>query len=412
MAALGQDAAPESVGMSSERLARVDRHFQRYIDDGRLTGWQIAVARHGKVVHHSVSGRRDVANDLPVEADTIWRIFSMTKPITAVLALQLWEEGAFQLNDPVYRYIPAFRTTKVWRSGSVNAPILDPVVEKMRLWQLFAHTSGLTYGFMYAHPVDELYRRAGFEWGMPKDMNHLEGMCDVLASLPLLFQPGSEWNYSMGLDVLGRVLEVVSGQPLDELMRTRLLEPLGMHETTWHVPEAHQSRLGVLYGAQPGTRKAIALGQMGEAALHPPKIFGGGGGLQSTAFDYHRFTQMLVNGGELDGVRILSPRTVKYMASNHLPNNADLTAVGRPLFAETAFDGVGFGLGVSVSLDPVKSRVPGNAGEFAWGGAASTAFWIDPVDDLTVSFFTQLMPSSTHPIRPQLKQLVYQAILD
>ena len=411
MAALAQDATPESVGMSSERLARLDTHFQRYLDDGRLPGWQISVARRGKVVHHSLRGARDLANDLPVEADTIWRIFSMTKPITAVLALQLWEEGAFELNDPVHRYIPSFEHTRVWRSGSVTAPVLEPITETLRLWQLFAHTSGLTYGFMYNHPVDELYRRAGFEWGSPAGCN-LEGVCDVLAGLPLLFQPGSEWNYSMGLDVLGRVLEVVSGQPLDELMRTRLLHPLGMHETTWHVPEAHHSRLASLYGAHPTTRQAVPLEQMGQAAKHPPAFLGGGGGLQSTAYDYHRFTQMLANGGELDGVRILSPRTVRYMASNHLPNNADLTAFGRPLFSETTFDGVGFGLGVSVTLDPVAGRVPGNAGEFAWGGAASTAFWVDPADELVVQFFTQLLPSSVHPIRSQLKQLVYQAILD
>ncbi|HRB04982.1 MAG TPA: serine hydrolase domain-containing protein, partial [Ilumatobacteraceae bacterium] len=370
MAALAQDATPESVGMSSERLARIDHHFQQYIDDGRLSGWQISVARRGKVVHHSVSGQRDLANSLPVEADTIWRIFSMTKPITAVLALQLWEEGLFELTDPVHKFIPAFKDTKVWRAGSVNAPVLEPITETMQVWQLFAHTAGLTYGFMYGHPVDNLYRLAGFEWGMPGE--NLEEMCNNLAKLPLLFQPGTEWNYSMGLDVLGRILEVVSGQPLDELMRTRLLEPLGMHETTWHVPEAHHSRLASLYGAHPTTRQAVPLEQMGQAAKHPPAFLGGGGGLQSTAYDYHRFTQMFANGGELDGVRILSPRTVRYMASNHLPNNADLTAFGRPLFSETTFDGVGFGLGVSVTLDPVAGRVPGNAGEFAWGGAAST----------------------------------------
>jgi CubicO group peptidase (beta-lactamase class C family) len=391
MSTLRIEADPESVGMSASRLARIDQHFRRYVDDGRLPGWQIAIARHGRVVHHSLYGNRDVAANLPVETDTIWRIYSMTKPITAVLALQLWEEGAFELNDPLHRYIPAFRDTRVWRAGSVNNPVLDPQVDPVRLWQLFAHTAGLTYGFMYNHPVDDLYRRAGFEWGMPGE--NLADMCDQLARLPLLFQPGSEWNYSMGLDVLGRVLEVVSGTPLDELMRERLLAPLGMHETTWHVPEAHLGRLARLYGAH-------------------PQIFGGGGGLVSTAADYQRFVQMLCNGGELDGVRILSPRSVKYMASNHLPNNADLTAFGRPLFSETAFDGVGFGLGVSVTIDPVKGRVPGNAGEFAWGGAASTAFWIDPVEDLTVTFFTQLLPSSVHPIRSQLKQLVYQSLVD
>ncbi len=402
---------PESVGMSSDRLARIDRHFRQYVDDGRLPGWQVVVARHGLVVHSSTYGHRDIEEGLPVEDDTIWRIYSMTKPITAVLALQLWEEGAFELNDPVHRYIPAFKNTKVWRAGSVTSPVLDPMVETMKLWQLFAHTAGLTYGFMYNHPVDELYRRAGFEWGMPKDVD-LGGMCDILAGLPLLFQPGTEWSYSMGLDVLGRVLEVVSGQSLDELLRTRLLEPLGMHETTWHVPDDKHHRLARLYGANPATRQAMKLDMMGDAAKSPPQAFLGGGGLQSTAHDYQRFVQMLVRGGELDGVRILSPRTVEFMASNHLPDNADLTQFGRPLFSETAFDGVGFGLGVSVTLDPVKGKVPGNTGEFAWGGAASTAFWVDPADDLTVTFFTQLLPSSVHPIRSQLKQLVYQSMLD
>jgi CubicO group peptidase (beta-lactamase class C family) len=264
---------------------------------------------------------------------------------------------------------------------------------------------------MYNHPVDELYRRAGFEWGLPKDVD-LAGMCDALAGLPLLFQPGSEWSYSMGLDVLGRVLEVVSGESLDTLLTSRLLEPLGMRETTWHVPEADHGRLARLYTAHPATRAAVPLDMMGDAAIRPPQAFLGGGGLQSTAYDYQRFVQMLANGGSLDGVQILSPRTVRYMGSNHLPGNADLTEFGRPLFSETTFDGVGFGLGVSVTIDPVKGRVPGNAGEFAWGGAASTAFWVDPVDDLTVTFFTQLLPSSTHPLRSQLKQLVYQAMLD
>lgn len=401
----------ESVGMSTERLGRIDRHFARYVEDRRLTGWQVLVARHGKVVHHTCHGLRDAEAGLPVEADTIWRIFSMTKPITAVLALQLWEEGAFELKDPVAKYIPSFATTRVWRSGSVNNPVTDPQTEPMQLWQLFAHTAGLTYGFMYNHPVDELYRRAGFEWGVPPGTD-LGGICDVLAGLPLLFQPGSEWSYSMGLDVLGRVLEVVSGQPLDQLLEDRLLAPLGMTETTWHVPDAHHARLARLYAANPADRTAFPLDTMGDAAKVPPPAFLGGGGLQSTMADYHRFTQMLVNGGELDGVRILSPRTVRYMASNHLPENQDLTAFGRPLFSETTFDGVGFGLGVSVTVDPVKGKVPGNPGEFAWGGAASTAFWVDPVDDLTVIFMTQLLPSSTHPIRTQLKQLVYQAMLD
>jgi CubicO group peptidase (beta-lactamase class C family) len=411
MTQLKVEAEPESVGISSARLARIAKHFQTYIDDGRLPGWQITVARHGKVVYHALSGARDMVSAAPVEADTIWRIYSMTKPITAVLALQLWEEGAFELNDPVHRFIPSFGDTKVWHSGTVAEPVLEPLAAPMRLWHLLTHTSGLTNGFMRAHPVDAMYRDAGFDLGVPVDSD-LATLCDKIAALPLVFQPGSEWNYSMGFDVLGRLLEVVSGQALDELLRTRLFEPLGMHETTWHVPKTEHDRVAKLYGAQPGTLIAVPLDKIGEAALRPPGVLLGGGGLQSTAYDYHRFAQMLVNEGELDGVRILSPRTVRYMASNHLPGKVDLTAFGRPLFSETTFDGVGFGLGVSVTIDPVKARIPGNAGEFGWGGAASTAFWVDPVDRLTVQFFTQLLPSRTHPIRSQLKQLVYQALLD
>lgn len=411
MTQLQVEAEPEAVAMSSERLARIATHFQRYIDDGRLPSWQISVARRGKVVYHALSEPRDVPSSTPVAADTIWRIFSMTKPITAVLALQLWEEGAFDLNEPLHRFIPAFRDTKVWSSGSVEAPELEPLATPIRMWHLLTHMSGLTYGFMRSHSVDAIYRDAGFDFGVPRGVD-LEGMCDKIASLPLLFQPGTEWNYSVSFDVVGRVLEVISGKPLDELMRTRLFEPLGMHETTFHVPEANHTRVARLFGAQPGTRLAVPLDVQGEAALRPPRVLGGGGGLQSTAFDYHRFTQMLVNEGTLDGARILSPRTVRYMASNHLPGHVDLSAFGRPLFSETTYDGVGFGLGVSVTIDPVKTRVPGNVGEFGWGGAASTAFWVDPVDQLVAQFFTQLLPSRTHPIRREFRQLVSQALLD
>lgn len=405
------EAEPESVGIASERLGRIAKHFQKYIDDGRLPGWQISVARHGKVVYHALAGAGDMENGVPLTADTIWRIYSMTKPIIAVLTMQLWEEGAFDLNDPLHRFIPSFRETKVWRTGTVESPELEPLAAPVRLWHLLTHTSGLTNGFMRAHPVDAIYREAGFDLGFRAGVD-LEATCDTLATLPLLFQPGTEWNYSMGFDILGRVLEVVSGQPLDELMRSRLSAPLGMNETTWHVPEANHARVAKLYGAQPATRIAILLDQAGEAALRPPLVFSGGGGLQSTAYDFHRFTQMLINHGELDGVRILSPRTIRLMTSNHLPGAADLATVGRPIPSDTIFEGVGYGLGVSVTLDPAKSRSAGNAGEFGWGGAASTAFWVDPVDQLTVQFFTQLLPSGTHPIRRQLRQLVYQALLD
>jgi CubicO group peptidase (beta-lactamase class C family) len=289
--------------------------------------------------------------------------------------------------------------------------MLQGCTEPMRMWHLFTHTAGLTYGFLNAHPVDALYRAAGFEWGVPAGADLAE-VCDRLAALPLLFQPGSEWNYSMSIDVLGRVVEVLSGQPLDEFFRTRIFEPLGMADTGFFVPEADQHRLAALYTPAPGTRALVRADAMGAAALRPPAALLGGGGCVSSAHDYHRFMQCLARGGALDGVRLLGPRTVDYLATNHLPGDADLTAYGRPLFAETAFDGVGFGLGVSVTVDPAAAKVPGSVGDYGWGGAASTWFMIDPVEDLTVLFLTQLLPSSTHPIRSLLKLLVHQALVD
>jgi CubicO group peptidase (beta-lactamase class C family) len=402
---------PADVGMDAGRLGRIGTHFRRYVDAGLLPGFTLCVARRGQVAHLDAYGHRDIEAGAPMELDTVVRIYSMTKPITSVAAMLLWEEGAFELKDPVSRFVPAFADTRVWRGGSVTSPVTEPRTEELSIWHLLSHTSGLTYGFLYAHPVDELYRRAGFEWGVPPGLDLAE-VCDRVAGLPLLFQPGREWNYSMATDVLGRVVEVVSGQRLDEFLAERVLGPLGMHETGFFAPEAEHHRLAALYGARPGTRQAMRLDAMGDTARTPPTFLGGGGGLVSTLRDYHRFATMLLREGQLDGVRLLGPRTVRYMATNHLPGGADLTGFGRPLFAETAFDGVGFGLGFSVTVDPAKAKVPGSVGDFAWGGAASTAFWVDPAEELTVVFLTQLLPSSTHPIRSQLKQLVHQALVD
>jgi CubicO group peptidase (beta-lactamase class C family) len=321
----------------------------------------------------------------------------------------LWEEGAFELKDPVARFIPAFEDVRVYVRGSAQKPLTAPAAEPVRLWHLLTHTSGLTYGFHHAHPVDEMYRAAGFEWSTPAGPD-LAACCEAWARMPLLFEPGTEWNYSVASDVLGRVVEVVSGQSLDAFFAERIFAPLGMRETGFHVAEADAGRLAALYTPDPSTGRAVRNDGMGTAALRPPDALCGGGGLVSTAADYHRFTQMLLGEGELDGVRLLGPRTVRYMASNHLPS--DLEEFGRPLFAETTFEGVGFGLGFSVVVDPVLGRYPSSPGEFAWGGAASTAFWVDPLEELTVLFFTQLLPSSTYSIRPQLHQLVHQALLD
>ncbi|MFM8531531.1 MAG: serine hydrolase domain-containing protein [Ilumatobacteraceae bacterium] len=407
---------PSEVGLAPDRLARLDAHVARYVDDGRLSGWQMVVTRDGKLAHAARCGLADREAGRPVADDTVWRIYSMTKPITAVAALMLWEEGKFELNDPVRRFIPEFGDSKVFLGGTFLKPVLGPQTEPMRIWHLLTHTAGLTYGFMYSHPVDELYRRAGLEWGFPRDLD-LAGLCSLFAGLPLLFQPGSEWNYSVATDVLGRVVEVASGMRLADFLRQRIVEPLGMRDSGFFLPEDQAHRLSALYAASPkrdsdGVVRAVRADGADRGALVPPKADGGGGGLVSTTPDYVRFAEMLRRGGELNGQRLLSPRNVSYMASNHLPGNADLAEFGRPLFAETPYDGVGFGLGVSVTLDPAAAKTPGSVGDFGWGGAASTWFMVDPVEDLTVTFMTQLMPSSTHPIRSQVKQLLHQALVD
>jgi CubicO group peptidase (beta-lactamase class C family) len=407
------DAA--EVGLDSERLKRLDAHFAGYVADGRLPGWLLTVRRHGRLVHVARCGSRDVEAGLPVTDDTVWRIYSMTKPITSVAAMLLYEEGAVALTDPVSAFIPSFADVRVFVGGSDLRPVTVPATEPVRVWHLLTHTAGLTYGFHRSHPVDALYRAAGFEGGSPRDVD-LAQACDLWAGLPLLFQPGTEWNYSVATDVLGRVVEVASGQRLDEFFADRIFGPLGMTDTAFWAGPAAQPRLAALYGPGPDGR-AARLDALGRWVLKEPRMLVGGGGLVSTAADYDRFTQMLLHrpgspAGELDGIRLLSPRTVAYMARNHLPGGVDLETFGRPLFAEVPFRGVGFGLGFGVLIDPVPGKVVGSAGEISWGGAASTAFWVDQAADLTVSFFTQLLPSSTHPIRTQLRQLVYQALTD
>ncbi len=404
---------PAEVGFDPDRLRRIDGHFARYVDDGRLAGWLITVSRRGRLAHVSCYGARDAEAGLPVEPDTLWRVYSMSKPVTSVAAMMLYEEGAFELTDPVSRFIPSFGDVRVYTGGSDQRPVTVPATEPVRVWHLLTHTAGLTYGFHRVHPADALYRAAGFD--LAPSPVPLEEACDIWAGIPLLFQPGAEWNYSVATDVLGRVIEVASGQPLDEFLRSRVFEPLGMTDTGFYAPQPELPRLAALYGLGPD-RKAVRLDALGEAARKPPVMLSGGGGLVSTAADYHRFTQMLLGraespAGEFRGVRLLSPQTVAYMGRNHLPGGADLEKFGRPLHAEAPFRGVGFGLGFAVVLDPVPGKVICSAGELSWGGAASTAFWIDPAEELTVSFFTQLIPSSAHPIRSQLRQLVYQALL-
>jgi CubicO group peptidase (beta-lactamase class C family) len=391
---------PAEAGFDARRLARIDSHYARYVDEGKLPGFLAVIARDGQVVHVARAGMRDVEAGLPVETDTLWRIYSMTKPITAVAAMLLWEEGAFELKDPVATFIPSFGDVRVWSGGSQNKPVTVPAAEPVRIWHLLTHTAGLTYGFHYADPVDGIYRAHGYEWGTPPGVD-LAAACDAWAGMPLLFQPGSEWNYSVSTDVLGRVIEVVSGQPLDAFFGERIFDPLGMSDTGFGARDP--DRLAALY--EPGLKRND---RMGGAALREPDLLSGGGGLVSTAADYHRFTRTLLAGG----APLLGTRTLRYMARNHLPGGAELKAIARPTISETYNDGMGFGLGFSVVLDPAATKVACSPGELAWGGAASTAFWVDPVERITAHFFTQLLPSSTYPLRSQFRQLVYQALVD
>lgn len=369
------------------------------------------VSRRGDIAHHSTYGVRSFESKEPFAEDTVVRLYSMTKPLTTIAAMQLVEQGLVQLKDPVAKFIPAFSATPVYRSGSVQKPMTEPQTLPMLVWHLMTHMSGLTYGFHNTHPVDAMYRNQGFEWGQPEDID-LAACCERWAQLPLVFQPGTEWNYGISTDVLGRIVEVVSGLDLEEYFQQHILGPLGMTDTSFYIDDANRkSRLAELYIPHPETGVATSA----PAFLRRPErpsMLSGGGGLYGTAADYMRFCQMILNGGALDGERVIGRHTLDYMGKNHLPGNVDLEAIGRPLFAESAFVGVGFGLGFSVVIDAAASKVPSTTGEMAWGGAASTAFWVDPAEDLAVVFLTQLLPSSTHAIRPELKQLVYQALVD
>ncbi len=407
------EADPAEVGLDAQRLRRIDARLARYVDEGKLPGWLVTVSRHGKLVHVASRGQRDTEAGLPVEADTVWRLYSMTKPITSVAAMMLYEEGAFELTDPVSKFVGSFGNVRVFSGGTDFAPVTVPATEPVQIWHLLTHTAGRTYGFHRAHPVDAMYRAAGFDIGTRVTMD-LATACDKWASMPLLFQPGKEWAYSVATDVLGRVVEVASGMSLDEFFASRILGPLGMTDTAFHPSQEQRPRMAALYVRGRGG-EATRADHLDETA-QPPVMLSGGGGLIGTAADYNRFMAMLLNlpsspAGSLDGVRLLSPRTVAYMGSNHLPGNADLEAFGRRLFAEVPFRGIGFGLGFAVVIDPVPGEVICSAGEMSWGGAASTAFWVDPAEGLAVSLFTQLIPSSAYPLRSQLRQLVYQAIV-
>jgi CubicO group peptidase (beta-lactamase class C family) len=411
---------PETVGFSSSRLAKLDEVMaSRYIDGGFLPGFLTKVYRKGHLVHTGVAGHMDLERDKPMREDAIFRIYSMSKPITAVALMMLVEEGALGLDDLVHHHIPSWKRMGVYASGMPtllpDQPpqfITTPTERAMKVVDLVTHTSGLTYGFMMRTGVDAAYRKAKIN-----DFNTeggLSGMMEQLSQIPLEFSPGTRWNYSVSIDVMGYLVEACSGLSFGEFLRTRLFEPLGMNDTAFFVPEDKVERFSSCYQPKPGGGLKLQDDAQKSTYSKLPALESGGGGLVSTAHDYLRFCTMMLNGGVLDGVRILSPKTVELFSLNHLPDGQGLAEMAPPgAFSESGYDGIGFSIGCGVNIDVAKTRLPGTLGEYFWGGAASTAFWIDPKEQLTVVFMTQVMGTDARlTLRRDLRTLVYSAMTE
>jgi len=405
-------ASPESVGMSKAALDRIEAHLKRrYVDAGRFPGTQTLVYRRGKVVHCAVQGFADVERKVPVRDDTIFRIYSMTKPITSVAFMMLFEEGRVALDEPVAKYIPQWKDLGVFVGGIAPNFLTRPPTRPMLIVDLLRHTSGLTYGIQQRSNVDAAYRERKI--GAIEIVGSLDGMIEELAKIPLEFSPGEAWNYSVSTDVIGYLVGKISGMPFEQFLKERIFNPLGMTDTDFHVPKEKAHRLAACYSADvKGGSFALQDDPATSPFLTPPTFVSGGGGLCSTTADYLTFCRALINRGELGGVRLVGPKTLQLMTSNHLPGGLYLPALSRSMFSESTYDGIGFGLGFGVNMEPAKTLLPGSAGEYYWGGAASTAFWIDPAEELIAIFMTQVLPSSAYPVRRELRTLVYSAITE
>ena len=411
---------PETVGMSKARLARLDEVMKRrYVDGGYLPGMLTYVYRKGQLLHTSLCGAMDLERGKKMREDAIFRIYSMSKPITAVALMMLVEEGLVGLDDPVATHIPAWEGLAVYASGVPSllpdarpSFMTTPVVRPMKVIDLATHTSGLTYGFMMRTAVDAAYRRGKI--ADRQAAGGLQGMVDQLAQLPLDFSPGTAWNYSVAIDVLGYLVEKLSGMSFGEFLEKRLFKPLGMHDTAFHVPANKTERFTSCYQPRKGGGLDIQDDAGKSTYAKPPRLESGGGGLVSTIHDYMRFCTMMLNGGALGDVRILSPKTVELFSLNHLPNGQGLAEMAPPgAFSESGYDGIGFSIGCGVNIDVAKTRLPGTLGEYFWGGAASTAFWIDPKEELTVVFMTQVMGTDARlTLRRDLRTLVYSAMTE
>jgi CubicO group peptidase (beta-lactamase class C family) len=408
MNAVPEPEDPGSHGLDPERLARAGDYLGRYVDDGKLAGWQLVVARGGAVVWHQCRGMADIEAGTPVRPDTVWQLRSMTKPVTSVAAMMLCEAGAFALDDPIGRWLPAFASPRVYRYGPSLGPATVPSPEPIRVRHLLTHTAGLSYGFHYVHPVDALYRAAEEDPGWANA--DLATRCERWAALPLVYEPGTRWMYSVATDVLGRLVEVVSGQGLDEFFAERIFQPLGMTDTGFRAEGERAARLAAVYARDPATGKLTRDDVARARGVEAPAYLSGGGGLAGTAGDYHRFTQFLLRGGELDGVRLLGAHTVERMFRNHLPGGASYTELQPQPQAWEPVPGLGFGLGLGVVTDPVASGSAASAGTGFWSGALNTEFFADPAEDLAAMLFTQLSTDGQVALQRDLAQLVYASL--
>lgn len=398
-------------GLDTDRLSRLGEFLEeRYVRPGRLPCAMALVARRGEVAYLSMHGLMDVERGRPVQRDTLFRIYSMTKPITSIALMQLYEQGRLLLDDPVHRYIPSWEKLRVYKAGVHPNFLTTPVQRPMSIRDLLTHQSGLTYGFMNRTNVDAAYRALRLDGGAG---HSLERLVDELSRLPLEFSPGTAWNYSVATDVCGYLIQVISGMPLDEYFRRFIFEPLGMVDTFFTVPAGKVDRFAACYQYQAGDRFSLQDDPQASHFTSENGYLSGGGGLVSTIDDYYRFAQVLANGGALENVRIIGRKTLEFMRLNHLPNSLDLPSLAAAgSFSETPYDGTGFGLGFSVKLDVAKSQTVGSPGEYGWGGMASTSFFIDPVEDLLMIFMTQLIPSSSYPLRQELRAILYGALRD
>lgn len=397
--------------LSASRLLNIEEHLERcYIEAGKLPGTLTLVAHKGEVAYLKAQGLMDVERNKAMQRDTIFRIYSMTKPITSIAMMQLYEQGRFLLDDPVHKYIPAWKNLRVYQSGIYPHFMTAPATSSMTIRDLFTHMSGLTYGFMHRTNVDAAYRELGLD-GNPNST--LEDMVNQLAELPLEFSPGTAWNYSISTDILGYLVQLLADQPLDEYFRQHIFAPLQMSDTGFQVSDDQLDRFAACYQYQPELEQQFTL--LDDPELSPyrnkSEFLSGGGGLVSTIDDYYHFAQALCQGGEYQGQRIIGRKTLEFMRSNHLPGNQDLPGLSVGSFSETPYAGSGFGLGFSVKTDVAKSQVNGSLGEYGWGGMASTNFFIDPIEELLMIFMTQLVPSSAYPIRQELRAIVNGALV-